>query len=146
MQICLQNPRIACSTDHVSTIPLIELKYKFKNRDNMCTIHDSCTHQGLPAIPHKADLICRGNTFNEQQHLEQCSAFHRLNSLDLLLRWPQMKTADLELNVHHRSPLVLVRKVTAGDIDTGGKFATDVVETGIRYWQCTLTLKNLKCP
>ncbi len=37
----------------------------------------------------------------------------------------------LQLNVHHRSPAVLVRKVTASVIDTGGKFATDVVDTGI---------------
>jgi hypothetical protein len=36
-----------------------------------------------------------------------------------------------QLNVHHRSPAVLVRKVTASVVDTGGKFATDVVDTGI---------------
>jgi len=30
MQICQRNPRIACSTDHISNIPLRELKFKFK--------------------------------------------------------------------------------------------------------------------
>jgi hypothetical protein len=33
MQICLRNPRIACSTDHFSNIQLSELKFNFKNRD-----------------------------------------------------------------------------------------------------------------
>jgi hypothetical protein len=36
-----------------------------------------------------------------------------------------------QLNVHHWSPAKLVRKVTAGVIDTGGKFANDVVDTGV---------------
>jgi hypothetical protein len=36
MQICLRNPRIAGSTDHV-------LKTTFKN---LCTIRDPSTHQG----------------------------------------------------------------------------------------------------
>jgi hypothetical protein len=30
VQIFWRNPRIACSTDHVSNIPLRELKFKFK--------------------------------------------------------------------------------------------------------------------
>jgi hypothetical protein len=32
MQICLLNPRIACSTEHVGNIPLRELNFIFKNR------------------------------------------------------------------------------------------------------------------
>jgi hypothetical protein len=30
MQICLRNPRIACSTDHVSNVPLRELNLNLK--------------------------------------------------------------------------------------------------------------------
>jgi hypothetical protein len=30
LQICLRNPRIACSTDHVSNIPLGELDLNLK--------------------------------------------------------------------------------------------------------------------
>jgi hypothetical protein len=33
MQICLRNPRIACSTDRFSNIPLRELRINFKNKD-----------------------------------------------------------------------------------------------------------------
>ncbi len=36
-----------------------------------------------------------------------------------------------QLNVHCQSPAVLVRKVNAGVIDIGGKFANDVVDTGV---------------
>jgi hypothetical protein len=36
-----------------------------------------------------------------------------------------------QLNVHHRSPVVLVRKVTASVVDTSAKFVTDVVDTGM---------------
>jgi hypothetical protein len=35
MQICLRNPRIACSTDRVSNIPLRELNLKLKNKDDI---------------------------------------------------------------------------------------------------------------
>jgi hypothetical protein len=35
MQICLWNPRIAYSTDHFCNIPLRELKFNVKNKDDM---------------------------------------------------------------------------------------------------------------
>jgi hypothetical protein len=35
MQICLRNPRIACSTDYVSNIPLRELNLNLKDRDDI---------------------------------------------------------------------------------------------------------------
>jgi hypothetical protein len=35
MQICLRNPRIAYSTDLFSNIPLRELKFNFKNKDEI---------------------------------------------------------------------------------------------------------------
>jgi hypothetical protein len=35
MQICLRNPRFACSTDHVGNIPLRELNLNFKNKDDI---------------------------------------------------------------------------------------------------------------
>ncbi len=42
MQICLRNPRIACSTDHVNSIPLRELNLNSKEPTfkNLCTIRD----------------------------------------------------------------------------------------------------------
>ncbi len=49
MQICQRNPRIACSTDHVSNIPLRELDLNLKIETtfkNLGTIRDPCTHQG----------------------------------------------------------------------------------------------------
>jgi hypothetical protein len=48
--ICLRNPRIACSTDHVNNIPLRELNLNLKETTfkNLCTIRDPCPHQGLP--------------------------------------------------------------------------------------------------
>ncbi len=51
MQICLRNPRIAGSTDHVCNLPLRELNLKFKIETtfkNLCTIRDPSTHQGPP--------------------------------------------------------------------------------------------------
>jgi hypothetical protein len=35
MQICLRNPIIASSTDHVGNIPLRELNLNLKNRDDI---------------------------------------------------------------------------------------------------------------
>jgi hypothetical protein len=35
MQICRRNPRIACSTDHISNIPLRELNLNLKNKDDI---------------------------------------------------------------------------------------------------------------
>jgi hypothetical protein len=53
MQICLRNLRIACSTDHVSNIPVRELNLNLKKETAIKksvyhTIPGSGTHQGLP--------------------------------------------------------------------------------------------------
>jgi hypothetical protein len=63
IQSCLRNPKIACSTDHVSNIPLRKLNLNLKNRDdikNLYTNPDPCIHQGLIPPANTAQL---GNIF-----------------------------------------------------------------------------------
>ncbi len=62
MQICLRNPRVACSTDHVSNIQLIDLKHKFtKLRRHLKICVTSAIHVLIKAYPH---LICHKREAN----------------------------------------------------------------------------------
>ncbi len=73
MQICQQNLwnlRIACSTDHVSNIPLRELTLNFKNNDdNQKSVYhprSTCIYSSRTIQPYlfQADLIWCDVTFN----------------------------------------------------------------------------------
>jgi hypothetical protein len=86
MQICQRNPRIACSTDHVSNIPLRELNLNLKNEDDIykSAYHPRSIYSSRPTqLYHfQADLIWCDGTFMETEFLDEIQTkFLKFSSL-----------------------------------------------------------------
>jgi hypothetical protein len=121
MQICQRNPRVACSADHISNIPLRELNLSLKNRDDIkkYVSHPRYMYASRPIRPYhfQADLIWCDGTFK----LTQTCIYRKkyvngfVNSEDYLNKLKTRRDAYLGLYIYLsiyaiQSPIQLVRQ------------------------------------